>query len=82
MENLTSIKRIGTIKHSGSEWSEISKTFNLDVIPNEAIIRIDSVGVCGIFVNGTFLEATTGRYANRVCAFEFSSLLKKGENII
>ncbi len=82
MDNLTSIKRIGNIKHSGSEWSIISKKIVLENTPEKAIIRIDSVGVCGIFVNGKFLEATTGRYVNRICAFEFTSLLNKGENLI
>ena len=82
MDNLTSIKRIGTIKHSGSEWSVISKKFVLENAPEKAIIRIDSVGVCGIFINGSFFEATNGRYVNRICAFEITSLLKKGENLI
>lgn len=82
MENLTNIKRIGTVKHLGSEWSLIEKEIILDTLPQSAVIRIDSVGVCGIFINGTFLEATTGRYANRVCSFEFASLLNKGKNTI
>ena len=82
MENLTKIKRIGTIKHSGSEWSEISKTIFLDKKPENAFIRIDSTGVCGIFINGKFLEATTGRYVNRVASFDCTSLFKEGENII
>ena len=82
MDNLTSIKRIGTIKHSGSEWSEISKKIFLGKKPANAFIRIDATGVCGIFINGKFLEATTGRYVNRVASFECASLLNQGENTI
>ncbi len=82
MENLTKIKRIGTIKRSGSEWSEISRKILLDKKPENAFIRIDAIGVCGIFINGIFLEATTGRYANRVASFDCTSLLKQGENTI
>lgn len=81
-EHFTNIEKIGLIKKSGSEWSVFSKTFYLEKAPHNAVIRIDSLGVCGIFLNGEFLEATTGRYSNRIACFECTSLLKLGENKI
>lgn len=82
MDNLTSIKRIGVVKHSYDQWSTLSKKFNLEKAPDYADVRLDSTGVCGIFINGAFLEANTGRYVNRIAAFECTSLLKEGENTI
>lgn len=81
-ENLTRIGRIGIVKRTGSEWSSFSKKFVLPDKPDFAAIRVDSYGVCGIYVNGVFLEATTGRYSNRIAYFECTSLLKNGENEI
>ena len=74
------IKKIGVV--TKNEWTDISRSFILKSIPSSAILRIEAQGVCGIYINGTFLEAITGRYPNRVCAFECTSLLKSGENVV
>ena len=60
MEYLTNIHRIGKIKKSSDEKFWIKKTFTLDVCPDIAIIRADSQGVCGIYVNGEFIDASSG----------------------
>ena len=80
--NLTKIGRIGIVKKSGSEWSSFRKEIILEKLPDFAAIRIDSYGVCGIYINGVFLEAITGRYANRIGCFACTSLMKKGKNEI
>ncbi len=82
MNRLTKITRIGTVKRTGSEYSSFIKKISLSNKPSFASIRLDAVGVCGIFINGTFLEAVTGRYANRVAYFECTSLLNEGENTV
>jgi hypothetical protein len=64
------------------EYSSFTRTFDVQKKPDFAGIRIDSMGVCGIFINGTFLEAITGRYANRIAFFEFTSLINEGENTV
>ncbi|MBR2860237.1 MAG: alpha-L-rhamnosidase N-terminal domain-containing protein [Clostridia bacterium] len=79
---LTDIKRIGLVKRTGDEWSYYRKTFNLEAIPCFAAVRVDSMGVIGIYVNGEFIEGITGRYPGRIGYFEFTSRLKKGENKI
>ena len=80
--NLTDIQRIGLIKKSGSEWSEYTKCITLNDRVDFASIRIESAGICGIYVNGKFLEVSCGRYPGRITFMEFTSLLKKGENEI
>lgn len=79
---LTSIDHIGLIKHKGSEWSTYTKKFNIDSIPTFAAIRFLPQGVCGVYVNGEFVGASTGRYVNRIAYSEFTSRLKLGENEI
>jgi len=80
--NLTAIGRIGLVKRSGSEWSYYRKVFTLPEKPDQAVIRLDSAGVCGITVNGEFVEAHTGRLPNRVTCVEITSRLQKGENTV
>jgi len=82
MEHLTSIGRIGLIKRSGNEWIQLKKRFTVPCSPLTCQIRVESMGVCGIYLNGTFLEAITGRYPNRVLTLDCGSLLKPGENEI
>ena len=60
--NLTDIQRIGLIKKSGSEWSEYTKSIVLTQKADFATIKLESTGFCGIYINGTFLEASCGRY--------------------
>lgn len=79
---LTDIARIGAVKKTGDEWSVYTKKISLDSLPNFAAIRLDAMGVCGIYVNGDFVGATTGRYANRILYAECTSKLKSGENEI
>ena len=78
--NLTDIQRIGLIKKSGSEWSEYTKSIVLTQKADFATIKLESTGICGIYINGTFLEASCGRYPSRITFMEFTSLLKVGEN--
>lgn len=80
--DLTSIGWIGLIKYSGDEWSSHTKRFVLEKVPEFATIRVDSQGVCGIFINGTFVETSCGRYCNRITYVEITSLLQEGENEI
>jgi len=80
--NLTDIQRIGLIKKSGSEWSEYTKSIVLTQKADFATIKLESTGICGIYINGTFLEASCGRYPSRITFMEFTSLLKVGENQI
>lgn len=80
--SLTKIDRIGLIKKCGSEWSAYTKKFTLEAMPDFAAVRFLSQGVCGAYVNGDFVGASTGRYANRIAYFEFTSRLKAGENEI
>ena len=82
IKQLTDIKRIGIVKRTGDQWSRYTKKFNIDVLPEMAAIRFEAMGVCSVYINGEFLEGTTGRYAGRVAYFECTSLLKKGENEI
>lgn len=80
--NLTDIQRIGLIKTSGSEYSQYIKTVNLASKPDFATIRLESTGVCAIYINGEFLKVSCGRYPSRITYIEFTSLLKQGENEI
>lgn len=78
----TAINWIGNIKYSGDEWSYFKKKFVLSKVPDFAVIRLDSQGVCGIYVNGIFTESSCGRYFHRITHLEITSLLKEGENEI
>lgn len=79
---LTAIDWIGLVKKSGDEWSTYSRTFYLEEKPELAVIRADSYGVCGIYINGEFVEATTGRFPRRISCIECTSRLRAGENEI
>lgn len=81
-KNLTKIGRIGIIKKAGDEFSTYTKKFIVDELPDFAAIKVDSHGVCGIWLNGEFLEASPGRYFNRITYVECTSKINIGENII
>lgn len=78
----TAIGWIGLVKYSGTEWSSYKKRFTVPHKPDFATIRVDSQGVCGIFVNGQFVESSCGRFVNRISYIEITSLLQEGENEI
>lgn len=78
----TAIGWIGLVKYSGTEWSSYKKKFTLTHKPDFAAIRVNSQGVCGIFVNGQFVESSCGRFVNRISYIEITSLLQEGENEI
>lgn len=80
--NITPIGWIGVVKRSGDEWSSYTKKITLSAKPDFASIRLNSQGVCGIYVNGTLAEASCGRYMNRITYVEITSLLQEGENEI
>lgn len=75
----TDICRIGTKATLCKNFSFIKK-FNLKNAADYALLRVQAGGVCGIFVNGTFIEAHLGKLPNRVVCLEITSRLKKGEN--
>lgn len=79
---LTPISWIGVTKFRGDEWSSYTKKIELSDKPDFAAIRVDSQGVCGIFVNGEFVESSCGRYIHRITYVEISSLLHEGNNKI
>lgn len=79
---LTPISWIGITKFCGDEWSFYTKKIELSDKPDFAAIRMDSQGVCGVFVNGQFVESSCGRYFHRITYVEITSLLHKGENEI
>jgi len=80
--NLTDIQRIGLIKTSGSEYSQYIKNVKIDTKPDFASIRLESTGICAVYINGEFLEVSCGRYPSRITYIEFTSMLKDGENEI
>ena len=82
MHDLTNIGRIGIIKRCGNEWMTFVKKINVDAEIEKAVIKLDSRGVCGAYVNGEYVEGNTGRYPNRITSAECTSKLKKGENEI
>ena len=80
--DLTSIGWIGIVKRSGDEWSSYTKKFQIVEKPKFATIRLNSQGVCGIYINGEFVESSCGRFMNRITYAEITSLLHEGENEI
>ena len=79
---LTDISHIGYIKREGDEWLTLTKCFSLASLPEFATVRFDSRGVSAVYVNGEFVAANTGRYANRITNAECTSKLKVGDNEI
>ena len=79
---LTDICRIGVIKRSGNERTGFKKQLELSSLPDFAAVRFESQGVCGLFVNGNFVEASTGEYPGRIVYAEITSKLKTGSNEI
>lgn len=79
---LTNISWIGTLKEGGEEEICYSKSFDLEQLPDFAGIRINSKGVCAVYVNGAFIESSCGRYQNRITYVECTSALRRGTNII
>ena len=82
IQNLTDISWIGALKEGGEEAICYTKRFHLDRLPDFAAIRLDSKGVCAVFLNGQFLESSCGRYHNRIMYVECTSALQNGENTI
>ena len=82
MQNLTQIGWIGELKKEGDEWSVFRKTFQVNEKPRRVIIILDSYGVVGIYMNGEFIEGSTGRYAGRIVCIECTSKIVVGENEI
>lgn len=81
-QQLTDINWIGIVKTTGDEWSAYTRKFTLAQTPENAVIRVDSYGVCGIYINGEFLETAMGRYMHRISCIECTSKLHTGENEI
>jgi len=82
MAEVTPISWIGGVKRRGDEWSSYTKKFTLSEQTDFATIRLNSQGVCGIYVNGTLAEGSCGRYMNRITYVEITSLLHEGDNEI
>ena len=71
---LTNISHIGFVKREGDEWLTLKKTFPLSSLPELAAIRFDSRGVSAVYINGSYIAANTGRYANRITNAECTSI--------
>ena len=82
MQKLTQIGWIGELKKQGDEWSVFQKKIQITEKPRRVVIRLDSYGVAGIYVNGEFVEGSTGRYAGRIVCIECTSKFVIGENEI
>ena len=82
IQKLTDISWIGAIKEGGEEEICYTKTFDLEQMPEFAAIRLNSRGVCAVYINGQFIESSCGRYLNRITYAECTSALKRGENTI
>ena len=78
-KRLTDICRIG-VENLICDKIALYKRFILDGTPEFATIKLQSEGVFGIFVNGTFVEANKGLLTNRTLFIEITPLLQKGEN--
>lgn len=78
--DLTHICHIGVVKREGDEWLTFKKRFDVEAIPDFAAVRFDSRGVSAVYINGEYIAANTGRYANRITYAECTSKLKIGEN--
>ena len=82
LQKLTDISWIGALKEGGEEEICYIKTFDLERLPDFAGIRLNSKGVCAIYLNGQFIESSCGRYQNRITYAECTSALKQGENTL
>lgn len=82
LRNVTAINRIGIEKHTGDRWVRFKKKFTAPENVDFAAIRIDSYGICGIYLNGEFIEASCGRLRGRIFYVECTSKIKAGENEI
>lgn len=82
MQGFTQISWIGNVKQSGDEWSVFTKEIQLEKKPKFAVIRLDAYGVAGIYINGEFIEGSTGRYPGRITCVECTSKLREGKNEI
>ena len=80
-QRLTGICRIG-VENLNSEELAFYKCFNLSETPKFATLEMQSEGVFGIFVNGTFVEAHKGLLTNRTFYIEITPFLQKGDNEI
>ena len=76
----TDIQWIGCIKQTEKEEYTVTKIFTVDELPTFAALRVDSQGICAIYLNGEFVDASSGRYANRITCVEVTSRLKQGDN--
>ena len=79
-KRLTPICRIGSTKPTGDEWASYSKKFTVDGTVEYATLELESDGVCGIYLNGEFVEGHMGRLPGRVFYAEITSKLREGEN--
>ena len=82
LRNVTAINRIGIEKHTGERWVRLKKKFTAPENVDFAAIRIDSYGICGIYLNGEFIEASCGRFRGRIFYVECTSKIRAGENEI
>ena len=82
IQKLTDISWIGTLKEGDGEEICYTKRFSLDALPDFAAIRLDSKGVCAIYLNGHFIESSCGRYHNRITYVACTSALQLGENTL
>ena len=65
-KRLTPICRIGSTKPVGDEWASYSKKIVVDGAVEYATLELESDGVCGMYLNGEFIEGHMGRMPGRV----------------
>jgi hypothetical protein len=84
---------IVTTESKGEEWAFFRKKITLSRKPYFAEVLFSSCGVCGLYINGEFVESctsrhqqgaenTVGRYHGRINRHEVTSRLMQGENLI
>ena len=70
------------IEGKTQEWVFFRKDIRLSSSVSYARVRFLSSGVCGLWINGNFVEAATARYPGRVNSHEVTSFTRKGRNVI
>jgi len=77
------IRWIEASEPSGQEeWTWFRLELELPTDMERVVVRFVSTGVCGLFVNGEFVEGATSRYYGRVYAFAITQRLQPGRNVI
>ncbi|HPP12355.1 MAG TPA: trehalase family glycosidase, partial [bacterium] len=69
-------------KKTGNEAKYFRKAVSLSQVPEKAEVLFTSSGPCAFFLNGEFIEASTGRYLYRINRHDLTGRLKAGPNVL